>query len=76
MAYGDEPEYVTVNAYVHRTTQKAVLLSPDVLLSDDGNDDNAKWIPLSQINTSGDLEPDAEVTLEMAEWIATREGFV
>jgi hypothetical protein len=63
-------EYVEIEVVVHRATEKAVLVS------DDGDDSDATWLPLSQIKgPRPSVSQDSQV-LEVAEWIAQREGLI
>ena len=41
---------------------------------DDGNDDNAVWLPLSQIQTR--QKGGARMVVTMPEWLATQEGLI
>jgi hypothetical protein len=62
------PVWVPLTVYCHRKTARAALVS------DDESEDNAVWVPLSQIK--GDLTLGEQSGIEMAEWIAQREGFL
>ena len=63
-----ETEWIELNVHCHRCTQRAVLLS------DDGDESNAVWIPRSQVR--GEVKVDEVTTIEIADWIAEREGLV
>lgn len=63
-----ETNYVELNVHCHAETTKAALLSTD------GDEGNAVWVPKSQIRGSVDRDKDSAV--EIAEWIAEREGFI
>jgi len=49
---------------LHRETEKALLVS------EDGEKDNAEWVPLSQCESIDRSATTNEVTLVMTEWIA------
>jgi hypothetical protein len=66
--YRKETEYVEVQVHCHAETTKAALLSPD------GQVTSAVWIPKSQIR--GSVTRDKDATIEIAEWIAEREGLI
>ena len=62
-------EYVEVEVIIHFKTVKAAKMSLD------GDEDSAVWVPLSQ--TKGRIEKsDKPQTVEIADWIAEREGLV
>lgn len=63
-------ETVTLEFHCHAETPKALLLSID------GDEDNAKWAPKSQIVNWRDAERGSDVELEMKQWIAEKNGFV
>ena len=73
MREGDE--YVTVVAILKARTRKAVLLDVGVEV------ERGAWIPRSCLHAANDREIDAaaidsEVTVQVREWIANREGLV
>ena len=61
-------ELIEIEMQMHSSTQKAILVS------DDGNDDNAVWLPLSQIQTR--QKGGARMIVTMPEWLATKEGLI
>lgn len=63
-------KYVEVWVTVHQTTDDAVLIS------DSGDEDDAVWIPRSQIHEEEDIDNGDIVELSVAEWIAKREGLI
>jgi dephospho-CoA kinase len=70
MRYSDN-EYVEVEVEVHAVTQKAMLLSKP-----DYDESSASWVPKSQMNQHEKLDRGDVATVNMAEWIAKREGFI
>lgn len=62
-------QFFDMSAKIHRETEKAILIS------DDGDEKNAKWVPLSQIEiTNRKANGIAEII--MPEWLAKDKGFV
>lgn len=57
-----------VDVYVHHRTPAAVLVS------DDGERDNAVWLPLSQIEI--DDTPHGEATVTAPEWLLRDKGLI
>ena len=57
-----------VKCYCHAESGKAMLLS------DDGDEGNAQWVPKSQI-VKCDIGRDEEGEVRMKEWIAEKCGF-
>lgn len=62
-----DDEWVEVHVHCHAQGAKAVLIS------DSGDEADAKWIPKSQI--SGCPPRGEEGDIEMKTWIAEKEGF-
>lgn len=62
-------EQVEIKLELHRETEKAILVS------DDGDRDNAVWLPVSQITMRpvGDGEI---VVVTMPEWLALDKGLI
>jgi hypothetical protein len=65
-----EDETVILELECHAATSKAVLLS------DDGEEDNAVWIPKSQIVSGGHREKGESGEFEIKEWIAVQKGLI
>lgn len=63
-------EYVEIEVVVHRTSVKAILVSVD------GDNDNAVWVPLSQTKGDKPEVSDNSQIVQIAEWIAQREGLI
>lgn len=61
-------EIVDITVQVHARTERAILVS------DDGERDKAKWLPLSQCEVVPKSRGQAVVT--MPEWLAVENGFV
>lgn len=61
-------DVIDVSVCVHHRTEKAVLVS------DDGDRDKAKWLPLSRVEIEMDGESAGIVTLP--EWLAVEKGLV
>ena len=64
---------IDLTVHVHRKTQKAYLVS------DDGKEASAVWIPISQIieaDTEGDAVVGAEITITIPEWLAYEKGLI
>ncbi len=60
-------DLIDVEMIVHVTTKAAVLAS------DDGEKDNAVWLPLSQI----EIEQNGKTaTITMPTWLATEKGLI
>jgi hypothetical protein len=57
-----------VTMQLHHETDKAVLVS------DDGDRDNAKWLPLSQIEI--ERKADGVVIVTLPTWLAKQEGLI
>lgn len=56
---------IDLHVHIHHKTEKAVLVS------DDGDEENAVWLPLSQV----ELEP-RERTVTLPEWLAQDKGLI
>jgi len=68
-SYGNPKEVVQLHMHEHRRTPKALLLSMD------GDEDNATWYPRSQLSTSeSDYEDILIVT--MPEWLARKHDLI
>lgn len=63
-------EYVEIEVIVHRTSIKAILVSVD------GDGDNAVWVPLSQTKGEWPNVSNKPQTLQIADWIAQKEGLI
>lgn len=63
-------EWIPLTIHVHAISAKALLLS------ETGDENKACWVPKSQIRPETAPERDKTLNLEMADWIAEREGFV
>jgi hypothetical protein len=61
-------ELVDLDMKLHHQTEKAVLVS------DDGERDNAIWIPLSQCEV--EHKKDGYVVVTMPEWLAKDKGLI
>ena len=61
-------DLIEIEMQMHSHTQKAILVS------DDGNDDNAVWLPVSQIQTRD--KGGARMIVTMPEWLAMKEGLI
>ena len=61
-------QLIEIEMQMHSHTQKAILVS------DDGNDDNAVWLPVSQIQTRS--KGGARMIVTMPEWLAMKEGLI
>lgn len=59
---------IDVSVKLHYRTEKAVFVS------DDGEEDNAKWIPLSQCEINSERDGILEMT--MPEWLAKDKGLI
>lgn len=68
MRESKEKTWVELELHCHVVTHKAAMLSVDA------EESSAVWIPKSQIK--GNLERDTMVNIEVAEWIAEREGLI
>lgn len=64
----NEDDYVDVDVHCHARTRKAALLSID------GQEGNATWIPLSQMNDVPERDKDGVAVIKR--WIAEREGMI
>ena len=62
-------DLIDLSVQVHRRTERAVLVS------DDGDEREAVWLPLSQIEIDG---PDRKgiATITMPEWLAKDKGMI
>jgi hypothetical protein len=67
--YPDKDETVIVNVHCHAETPKAMLLSTD------GEEDNAEWTPKSQMLHIG-VKRGEDGDVELKEWIAKQNGFI
>lgn len=65
----DKDETVELQLHCHAETQRAMLLS------DDGDESRAAWVPKSQIVAHA-VERGKSGTVEVKRWIAEREGFL
>ena len=61
-------EFIEIEMQMHSFTQKAILVS------DNGNEDNAVWLPVSQIQTRD--KGGARMIVTMPEWLAMKEGLI
>jgi hypothetical protein len=61
-------DLVELTLRLHHITDRAILVS------EDGNENKAKWIPLSQCEV--ETKPKGIVIVTMPEWLATDKGFV
>lgn len=61
-------DLIDVTVHVHHQTERAVLVS------DDGEERGAVWLPLSQIEIEMMKPPIAEVT--MPQWLARDKGLI
>lgn len=61
-------EVVDIRGLVHSRTNRAILFS------DDGGQENAVWLPLSQVEV--EMHGRGIATVTMPEWLAVKEGFV
>lgn len=61
-------DLIDITVHVHAKTSKAILVS------EDGDSDNATWLPLSQVEVELIKGPIHEVT--MPEWLAVEKGLV
>ncbi len=59
---------VEMDVTEHYRTERALLAS------DDGERDNAKWVPLSQIEIT--KEKGDQLTISLPEWLAKEKGWV
>lgn len=69
----DDNETVELELHLHYET------APDrgaLLVSEDGNEKNARWIPKSLIEDREDDEKHKTVTITIPEWLAKREGLI
>lgn len=64
-----EDKTVIVGVHCHAETPKALLLSTD------GDEDNAEWTPKSQIVRIG-VKRGEDGDVELKEWIAQKNGFI
>jgi hypothetical protein len=55
---------------IHHETERAYLVS------ETGNEDDAVWIPKSQIEISDPVEVGEAVEITMPEWLAKERGFI
>jgi hypothetical protein len=62
-------EIVTLSMHLHALTPKAALLS------DDGKEKNAKWLPLSQIELDTSVL-DKVVEVQIPEWLAMKNDLI
>jgi hypothetical protein len=61
-------ELFDVSVRIHGKTDKAILVS------DDGNEDRAKWLPLSQIEINSERGGTAEITAPT--WLLKDKGLI
>lgn len=61
-------ELVDIFMQLHHKTEKAVLVS------DDGEEDHAKWIPLSMIEI--EEQKDGVVLITLPSWLAKDKGLI
>ena len=61
-------DLIEIEMQMHSHTQKAILVS------DDGDDDSAVWLPVSQIQTRD--KGGARMIVTMPEWLAMKEGLI
>ena len=62
-------DLVRVWVIQHQETDKAIMVS------DDGDDGNAVWIPKSQVQQMEEVSGDI-IEIEIPEWLAEREGLI
>lgn len=62
-------DIIDIEVQIHHQTDRAILAS------DDGNKDNAKWLPLSQIEVCSVNKPPYAI-VSMPEWLAIEKGLV
>jgi len=65
---------IEISVEVHWRTEAAIRVS------DDGNEDNAQWVPISQIENwdefSENLKKGNVITIEIPEWLAHEKEFI
>ena len=61
---------IDVQVMLHHRTDKAALVS------DDGDRDNAVWLPFSQIELDDDAMPGQTVEIVVPEWLAADKGLI
>ena len=61
---------VTLELHLHAATDRAIYVS------DDGEEDNAVWLPRSQIDVDENAEIGETTSIEVPEWLAKREGLI
>jgi hypothetical protein len=54
----------------------AVASALAILVSDDGDEDNAVWLPRSQIEYDRNAAVGDEITMTMPEWLAEDKGLI
>ena len=64
-----QDETIDITVHVHHSTPRAILVS------EDGEQDGAVWLPLSQIEGYND-ETGQEVIIELPEWLARAKGLL
>lgn len=66
-------DLIEISVFLHHKTERAILVSSN------GNSDDAVWIPLSQcevISIKGRIIALRQFALELPEWLATEKGLV
>ncbi len=62
-------DLIDVQVQIHHKTEKAILVS------DDGDREKAKWLPLSQIEVEESAKANI-ATVTMPEWLAREKGLI
>jgi hypothetical protein len=68
MRVNGKSDLIDVDVQLHHRTDKAILVS------DDGDRDNAIWLPLSQIEV--EEHQSGIITVTMPEWLAQDKGLI
>ncbi len=66
-----ETEYVPLDVTIYAVTEKALKISLEGYEEDD-----SVWVPRSQCRYDGEPKKNTDVTIEVADWIAEREGLI
>lgn len=69
MRFGDD-DTVTLSMRCHAATPKALLLS------DDGNESHAVWVPRSQVVVAGTTQKDTDGEFTIKKWILEKNGLL
>ena len=64
-----DARHTELTVHLHHETEKAILIS------DDGDDDNAVWIAKSQVEISERLKYNA-IEIVLPEWLAKEKGLI